>query len=189
MNILKYVFSLSSTFCAATVMSLSVALSGECSDAGDICADGSVLAGYSQDGSATIFTTKEDASGTFAWRKQSKLYPTFSEYTSERNGDLNTKALIYSPIRRYYEAARYCHDLSVNGHEDWFLPSKSELALLFNNRSAIGGFEATWYWSSSSATDLFSYTVDFLDGKSDAAPKSSTNNVRCIRADRHPPVN
>lgn len=47
-------------------------------------------------------------------------------------------------------AARICSDLMLNGYDDWFLPSLDELNQLYVNRAAIGGFESTsWYWSSS----------------------------------------
>jgi len=55
-------------------------------------------------------------------------------------------------------AARICNNLVLNGYDDWFLPSMSELQILRERRSIIGGFvEAQPYWSSTE----FSYSAAF----------------------------
>lgn len=49
-------------------------------------------------------------------------------------------------------AARLCHDLDLNGYDDWFLPSKDELNQLFLQKEKVGGFATDVtapYWSSS----------------------------------------
>ncbi len=38
---------------------------------------------------------------------------------------------------------------SLNVFNDWFLPSKDELDLLFQQKSVVGGFASAHYWSSS----------------------------------------
>ena len=50
------------------------------------------------------------------------------------------------------QAKTYCAGLTVNGKDDWRVPTKNELNVLFQNRAAIGGFDETgayptgWYW-------------------------------------------
>jgi len=46
-------------------------------------------------------------------------------------------------------AAKLCSDLSYGGQNDWFLPSKDELAQMYAQKSTIGGFGYDYYWSSS----------------------------------------
>jgi len=47
-------------------------------------------------------------------------------------------------------AATACLEHSINGYNDWFLPSKDELKLLFNVLRELGGFSSfSSYWSSS----------------------------------------
>ena len=58
----------------------------------------------------------------------------------------------------FNEAQKYAETTNAQnplGHDDWHVPTKNELNVLFNNRSAIGGFDVSgsfstgWYWSSS----------------------------------------
>ena len=56
-------------------------------------------------------------------------------------------------------AAKICYDLSLNGYEDWFLPSFDELYLLFDNLHVnyLGSFSNNYYWSSSESESINSY--------------------------------
>src|SRR5712671_3680952 len=51
----------------------------------------------------------------------------------------------------FHEALGYASKLNAvraYNHEDWRVPKKNELDVLFNNRAAIGGFdESGSYWS------------------------------------------
>lgn len=80
-------------------------------------------------------------------------------------------------------AARICYDLILNGYSDWFLPSGNELLKLYQNKSVIGGFENTIYWSSTKISANNAVAIDFTNG---SAPidieKSSLRHVRAIRA-------
>ncbi len=52
---------------------------------------------------------------------------------------------------KWEEAMEYARNLNANGHQDRGLSSSRKLNLLFNNRAATGGFDATglypesWY--------------------------------------------
>jgi hypothetical protein len=80
-------------------------------------------------------------------------------------------------------AARVCFNYSINGYDDWFLPSRDEMKMLYQNRVAIGGFTTGFYWTSTefSATDARSYS--FADGAIDTnvSPKDASLRVRAIR--------
>ncbi len=80
-------------------------------------------------------------------------------------------------------AARLCGDLVLAGYSDWYLPSIYELARLYENRVAVGGFINTLYWSSTenSATDAFSFS--FSNGYAiNFTNKTNTYSVRAVRA-------
>lgn len=74
-------------------------------------------------------------------------------------------------------AAKICLDLSLNGYDDWYLPSKDELYKLYLNQVAIGGFALNnitcdqdnnnglipAYWSSSGLGGSFPYQINFAN--------------------------
>jgi hypothetical protein len=56
---------------------------------------------------------------------------------------------------KFNEARDYAQGLNTqkaHGHDDWHVPTKAELDVVFNNRAVIGGFNVTssdpagWYW-------------------------------------------
>src|SRR5262245_32539436 len=49
-----------------------------------------------------------------------------------------TPRAVRSPME-WKEARDYAKNLDAHGHKDWRLPTKRELAVLFNNHAAIGG--------------------------------------------------
>jgi hypothetical protein len=56
---------------------------------------------------------------------------------------------------KWEAAMEYAGKLDAHSRQDWRVPTKGELNVLFQNRAAIGGFNETgahddgWYWSSS----------------------------------------
>ena len=70
------------------------------------------------------------------------------------------------------------------GYSDWYLPSKDELNKLYLNKTAIGGFVSSRYWSSTEYNNLSAWYQDFTDGASGATSKTTyiSRNVRAIRA-------
>ena len=79
-------------------------------------------------------------------------------------------------------AARLCGDLVLAGQSDWYLPSKNELARLYENRVAVGGFASAAYWSSSEGSHLTAWKLHFDDGTQNCANKTTTYYVRAVRA-------
>ncbi len=97
-------------------------------------------------------------------------------------GDGNTQRILVDCSESGI-AARLCYDLVLNGYSDWFLPSGNELMKLYQNKSAVGGFENTYYWASTKINSNYAIAVDFTNGN---APfdieKSSLRRVRAIRS-------
>ena len=84
-------------------------------------------------------------------------------------------------------ATAACYNLVLNGYSDWFLPSRNQLLVLYNNKLIIGGFLNTWYWSSCfdncySGGCTTALAVDFTGGGENAF-WGSTNScqIRPIR--------
>jgi hypothetical protein len=63
-------------------------------------------------------------------------------------------------------AVQICDELSVNGFDDWYLPSIDELNYLYGNvsRKGEGGFREEWYWSSSPDGNWRFLALNFTDG-------------------------
>jgi len=87
-------------------------------------------------------------------------------------------------------AADVCANLSLGGYYDWFLPSKIELNLMYENLkvSSVGDFSYGWYLSSSEANASGAWLQGFLPGSTinamqDIYPKDSIIvRVRAARA-------
>jgi hypothetical protein len=68
------------------------------------------------------------------------------------------------------------------GYTDWYLPSKDELNKLYLNKTAIGGFENNFYWSSSEIDGNKAWAQSFVNGGHYDSFKYNTAYVRAIRA-------
>ena len=85
-------------------------------------------------------------------------------------------------------AARLCYELEyeVNGKifDDWFLPSRDELAFMYSNlaNKGLGSFSACSYWSSSEGSAGSAWGQSFSSGNQDSYNRSNGYRVRPIRA-------
>ena len=80
-------------------------------------------------------------------------------------------------------AADICANLSLNGYDDWYLPSKDELNNLYLNQGAIGDFSSVEYWSSSEISTGYAWLQRFDTGSQfDSGNKGHAAGVRAIRA-------
>ncbi len=83
-------------------------------------------------------------------------------------------------------AAKMCADYALNGYNDWFLPSKGELNLMYTNLyiNGIGNWgDVFWwftYWSSSedSGYECYAWVQDICYG---AQINSSRDGYYCVR--------
>ncbi|RZL07113.1 MAG: DUF1566 domain-containing protein [Pedobacter sp.] len=95
---------------------------------------------------------------------------------------VNNTAAIVGSCATTGIAAAICNNLSSGGYTDWYLPSRDELARLYLNRLAIGGFSNTVYWSSSQFSTTTSWTISFSTGASgNTVTKNTLSYVRAIR--------
>lgn len=82
-------------------------------------------------------------------------------------------------------AAKICDNYSVDGYNDWFLPSKDELDLMYENlhTASIGNFQNDFYWSSTEDDKDDAWLQDFGSNRDQYYDtKSAVHNVRAVRA-------
>ena len=97
-------------------------------------------------------------------------------------GQANTTAIV-TGCNEPGIAARICDDLILNGYSDWFLPSMDELNQMYLQKTIIGGFVDTYYWTSSDFIYFNNAWIQhFVNGGQDIYNKSITTNVRAVRA-------
>ena len=78
-------------------------------------------------------------------------------------------------------AAKMCADYSLNGYDDWFLPSRDELNLMYEKK--LGSFTSGgYYWSSSEYDSDIAWSQYFSDGSQDGNYRYYYKYVRPIRA-------
>lgn len=75
-------------------------------------------------------------------------------------------------------------DYEAGGYDDWFLPSKDELNLMYQNLKVqgLGGFSDSYYWSSSGDSADGAWCQYFISGTQSYFYRSTGNRVRPVRA-------
>lgn len=179
---------------------------GDCSGspaAGTVCADGTVYAGQSPDGNVKMYVTRCDAgmswNGTTCTGTRSLLPWNDGDqnwvatgFTSAITGEANTTSI--APLdsnnvaagNQPHLAVNQCNDLSQDGHTDWYLPARNELAVIYGNKDTIGHFDTGKSYSTSTENNQSdSFAIQFSNGNEFASSNSKDNNyaVRCTRKD------
>lgn len=146
--------------------------------------------GYVEGEEHGLIVTENDISAGAKWA------PTYTGVYNTKlaiGQGLSNTELIVAKFGQDEYAAKLCYDLVLNGYEDWYLPSDSELLAIQKNRSNIGNMVGV-YWSSTEwfFHDAYSgqttwnkaLTRDFNDYSltSSEGFKTFTNKVRAVRA-------
>lgn len=182
-----------------------------CTNAGDVCSDGSVLAGrWPADTSIVLYTTPCDFGQTpgggaclnarveLPYNDGSRDGAVFVDATSSYDGINNTTKLVAADAnamtsgKQGHLAAAACADLVAHGHDDWYLPAIDELEVMYSNRAAIKGFLDTGsdppYYKSSTETHgpaepLNHARLKFSTGYvyGDGDGKPAEEPLRCVR--------
>ncbi|MEX2410746.1 MAG: DUF1566 domain-containing protein [Candidatus Paceibacterota bacterium] len=105
------------------------------------------------------------------------------------SGAMNTAMIIATQMADNQTgnfAAKVCADYSVTvsgvTYGDWYLPSKYELNLLNQQKTAVGGFASAYYWSSTEYHLNYAWYQYFDYGSQYVNYKSNTYYVRAVRA-------
>ena len=108
-----------------------------------------------------------------------------ASYEALGAGAANTTAIIAAYGAGNY-AAKFARDYTDGTYSDWYLPSKNELAKLYENRVAIGGFAVDRYWSSTESTYpqanfVPAFSWNFSSGAFNVDTKLWNLRIRAVR--------
>ena len=162
-------------------------------------AQGGIVFWVDETGQHGLVAAKEDQSTGVRWyagtygNTQAKGDGPFS-------GEANTSIIIAAQVAIGDDgstyAARICNELQVTEggktYGDWYLPSKEELDLMYQNKATIdatagvnggSGFASAYYWSSTEFSNIYAWSQFFYNGNQFVINKSSlTFRVRAVRA-------
>jgi hypothetical protein len=127
-----------------------------------------------------IAATSDQGTGIAWYNGQNKV--TNATGTKVGTGNANTRKIVNVQGKNGTYAALLCFNYKNGGFSDWYLPSKDELNLLYQQRNVVGGLGATNYWSSSEVSKGTAWDQEFGGGFQFKDNKSFTLNVRAIRS-------
>lgn len=100
---------------------------------------------------------------------------------SEYDGLANTRSLVESA--HSHPAAEACTNLQLGVHNDYYLPARRELSLLYANVPEL--FEKCWHWSSTQGSSYDAWIQNFNDGFQGYGHKYYKARVRAVRRVSH----
>lgn len=134
---------------------------------------GGIYAGYmlGDDGvEYGIIISEEQDVGKHAWGSSG------SHELSQWDGLVNTLAL----HNGYHPAAKAATEYTKDGHEDFYLPSRRELALCLANVPHLFNSDS-WYWTSTPRGSDYVWAVDFENGLVGSSDRYDIFRVRPVR--------
>jgi len=148
---------------------------------------GGVIFYLEPDGEHGLIASLNDLAESVSWG----LPGTSTSASSSYDGNGNSDQILAVQGSGDY-AVNYCDTLVVDGYDDWYLPSRDELHLLFRARYALNkelendgdeataGIGAAPYWSSTEKDADGAFLME--TGNVALRTKSETGAVRAIRA-------
>ncbi|MFT5275048.1 MAG: hypothetical protein ACI9J2_001583 [Saprospiraceae bacterium] len=98
------------------------------------------------------------------------------------DGAANTAAILAAGLCAGGSAAELASNYAGGGCTGWYLPSRDELDLLYNQRGVVGGFDTGFYWSSSESSSVAAWGRSFGNGGQGVSGKGNALGVRAVRA-------
>jgi len=161
-------------------------------------AQGGIVFWVDETGQHGLVAAKEDQSTGVRWYAGS-YGNTQAKGDGPFSGEANTSIIIAAQVAIGDDgstyAARICNELQVTEggktYGDWYLPSKEELNLMYQNKATIdatagvnggSGFASAYYWSSTENNSYRAWGQYFGNGFQFSNDKSYTDRVRAVRA-------
>lgn len=127
-----------------------------------------------------LIVAPSDQSASAVWGN----WATAATGNSIGTGKSNTEAIVAIGGPGNY-AAYICDTLTLNGYDDWFLPSLLELTelLRLRNDGVLSGFFSDYYWSSTEYASPYAYAIGFGNTYATyGTEKTKSFRVRAVRA-------
>ena len=145
---------------------------------------GGIIFYIDRTGAHGLIAAPTDQSDGIEWNNGSLI-----EIGATGTGLFNTNKIVTVQGAGSY-AAMLCFNLVIGAYSDWYLPSKDELNLMYQNigpgaaepLTNIGGFFSAYYWSSSETAFSNAWAKNFIDDIPYNSNKSFTHAVRAVRA-------
>ncbi len=97
---------------------------------------------------------------------------------SEFDGKANTLALaVDSEIE--HPAAQWAHELAIGKFDDFYLPARRELSLMYANVPEL--FKKEWHWSSTQYSEAYAWIQYFYGGHQRYGWKLDSTRARAVR--------
>ena len=140
--------------------------------------------GYDASVQHGLVAATSDQSSGIPWNNSGNTIFTGATATAIGTGFANTTTIIEGhPGTATSYAAGLARAHNGGGFGDWYLPSKDELAKLFDNRFAIGAFDPYGlYWSSTEDAYDTAWEQYFSTGHQVPANKPYLDFVRAVRS-------
>ena len=152
-------------------------------------AHGGIVFWVDETGQHGLVCAKEDQSTGIQWYNGN--YPTVNAVRDGIGaGMYNTERIIANQGVGSH-AAQLCANYQGGGYGDWYLPSKAEVNLMYQNKTVIdatatvnggSGFAITDYWSSTEDNISSAWVQYFDSGYQVTSNKGNTGRVRAVRA-------
>ncbi len=140
---------------------------------------GGVIFYLNEEGTGGLIAAPTDQASGAQWGCNGTLIGTS---TATGAGQTNTTSIL-SGCSQAGIAARICDDLTLNGYNDWYLPSKDELNLMYQHKSVIPNLGTCSYWSSSEGGSTYVWVHNLFYGFQGYDGKTATwNYLRAIRS-------
>ncbi|NCC53746.1 MAG: DUF1566 domain-containing protein, partial [Spartobacteria bacterium] len=161
-----------------------------CTDIGDLCADGTVFAGWHPVFYEHLFIPPTDQArpgspGTYTmnWKNATGT----NDISTDSNNDGRVNHANRGGLITSFQAFQACENLAFGGYTDWYLPSQVEAYYLWSVHETIeaGGnitnFQNANYWSSTEDNTTLAWTQYFFYGYQYGTNKTTGYRVRCVR--------
>lgn len=127
-----------------------------------------------------MYVCGNDNSAGIKWDIEAINVTNGNSAQSTTDGEANTSAIV---MQRSSNArvAYLCDTLNAYGFNDWYLPAKDELHAIYVNKTAIGGLNQGFYWSSTQNDTQTAWSEYFVNGVQTTALKTTVDRIRCVR--------